>query len=81
MIAVLLLQGKLTLNREVSKYFKNVNWNQLNQENKRDYKKSLEQVLKDISLEEKTNIYKEMDKVYEEIKNLSIELTKKKTFE
>lgn len=80
-IAVLLLQGKLTLNREVSKYFKNVNWNQLNQENKRDYKKSLEQVLKDISLEEKTNIYKEMDKVYEEIKNLSIELTKKKTFE
>lgn len=81
MIAVLLLQGKLTLNKEVSKYFKNVNWNQLNKENKRDYKTSLEQVLKDISLEEKTNIYKEMDKVYEEIKNLSIELTKKKTFE
>ena len=76
-LAILMLQNKLSLNREVSTYFKNINWNQRNKENKRDYKKALEEVLEDISIEEKERIYQEMDKVYEEIKNLDIQLTRK----
>ena len=39
---------------------------------------SLEKVLEKASLEEKELIYKEINKVYDEIKNLNIELTRKK---
>ncbi len=80
-LAVFMLQNKVSLNREISKYFRGVNWNQLNKENKRDYKKSLEKVLEGVSLEEKSKIFEEMNKVYEEIKHVNIELTKKKTLE
>lgn len=80
-IAVLMLQGKLTLNRKVSAYFKGVNWNQLNKDNKRDYKKSVEDILVDVPNEEKELISKTIEDVMDEIKNLDIELTKKKNFE
>lgn len=80
-LAILMLQGKLTLNREVSTYFKNVNWNKLNKDNNRDYKKSVEDILVNVNEQEKELIYSEIDKVYEEIKELDIELTKKKNFE
>lgn len=76
-LAVLMLQGKLSLNKEISKYFKNINWNKLNKENKRDYKKSVAAILENVSEEEKKLIYLEMDKVFAEIKELNIELTKK----
>lgn len=79
-IAVLMLQAKLPLNKEVSKYFKEINWNKLNKDNKRDYKKSLEQVLENNSTEEKSIIFNEINLVFEEIKNLDIELTRKKEF-
>lgn len=77
-IAVLLMQGKLTLNREVLPYFANVDWNALNKETKRDYKESVNRVLKDVSDDEKTKIFEEFDKVFEEIKELDIVLSKKK---
>lgn len=80
-IAILMLQGKLTLNRKVSAYFKNVNWNKLNKDNKRDYKKSVEDILVDVPNEEKELIFKTIEDVMDEIKNLDIELTKKKNFE
>lgn len=77
-IAVLMLQSKLTLNRYISKFFKNVNWNKLNKDNKRDYHASLLQVLEGISDEDINMINQEIDKVFEEIKALDIVLTKKK---
>lgn len=79
-IAVLMLQAKLPLNKAVSKYFKEINWNKLNKDNKRDYKKSLEQVLENNSTEDKSMIFTEINFVFEEIKNLDIELTRKKEF-
>ena len=79
-IAVLMLQNKLSLNKDVLTYFKNVNWNKLNKDNKRDYKKSLEQVLDGINDEKKDIINKEIEKVFEEIKDLDITLTRKKNF-
>lgn len=78
-IAVLMLQNRLPLNREVSKYFKGINWNQLNKENKREYHKSLEQALTNIPEDVRKSIDDEMKKVLEEIKKLDIELTKKKS--
>ena len=80
-IAVLMLQNKLTLNKDILQYFKNINWNKLNKENKRDYNLSLEMVLKNLSNDEKEMIYNEINKVYEEIKILDIELTRKKNFD
>ena len=77
-IAVLMLQNKLSLNRDILKYFKNINWNKLNQDTKRDYQASLEKVLENLSLEEKEIIYNEINKVYEEIKSLNIKLTRKR---
>ena len=80
-IAVLMLQGKISLNREISKYFQNINWHELNKQNKRNYQKSLEDILKDISPKEQENINKEIKKVFMEIQKLDIELTRKKSFE
>lgn len=77
-IAVLMLKNVLSLNTEVSKYFKDINWNEINKRNKNDYKKSVDQILTDIPSSEKELIYMEFDKVYEEIKKLDIELTRKK---
>lgn len=77
-IAVLMLQGKLSLNESILEYFKGINWNYLNKKNKRDYHASLEEVLKDVSESDRKLIDAEINKVYEEIKNIKIELTRKK---
>lgn len=77
-IAVLMLKGDLSLNKNISKYFKNINWNKLNKDNKRDYSKSLNQILKNFCDEEKNKIFEEINKVFDEIKQLDIKLTKKK---
>jgi len=80
-IAVLMLKGNLSLNREVSKFFKDINWNKINKENKRDYRSSLEQVLVGTTDKDRKIIDEEIDKVYKEIENLDIKLTKKKNME
>lgn len=77
-LAILMLQGKLSYDEKVATYFQNVNWNQLNKDNKRDYHASLEQILKDVSVEDRKQIDEEISKVFEEIKLLDIALTKKK---
>ncbi len=77
-IAVLMVQGKLSLNRDISKHFKSVNWSELNKENKRDYKKSVDDILLGTPENEKEKIFREIEKVFEEIKNLKITLSKKK---
>ena len=77
-IAVLMMQGKLSLNKNILKYFKGINWNRLNKETKRNYELSLKKVLENLCLDEKDLIYKEMNKVYDEIKALDIGLTRKK---
>lgn len=77
-IAVLMMQGKLSLNKNILKYFKGINWNRLNKETKRNYELSLKKVLDNLCLDEKDLIYKEMNKVYDEIKALDIGLTRKK---
>lgn len=80
-IAVLMIKGDLSLNKSISKYFKNINWNKLNKDNKRNYEESLNQILSDVSDSEKELIFCEINKVYEEIKQLKIEITKKKNLD
>lgn len=75
-IAILMLQNKLTCNKDILKYFKNINWNELNKKNKRNYKDSLEDIIGKMA--EKDLINREIDKVYKEMEQLDIEITRKK---
>lgn len=75
-IAILMLQNKLNCNKNILKYFRNINWNALNKNNKRNYKNSLENIIGNIP--EKDIINQEIDKVYDELKQLDVELTRKK---
>lgn len=75
-IAILMLQNKLTCNKDILKYFKNINWNELNKKNKRNYKDSLEDIIGKMT--EKDLINREIDKVYKEMEQLDIKITRKK---
>ena len=80
-IAVLFMQDKLPLNKDISKYFKNINWNELNKRYKKDYSKAFNEVISNLSNDEKIKITEEINRVYELIKNINIELTKKKNLD
>lgn len=73
-IAVLMLQGKLTLNREVSKYFKGIPWKKLNTENKNKYDIVIEKILDDLAKGgiDVEAIKNEVSNVYKEIESLDI---------
>lgn len=79
-IAILMLQDKLPLNFKIAEYFKDINWHTLNEQNKRDYKKSVEDILEEVSATEKEKIYEEINKVYQTLESLNITLTKKRNF-
>lgn len=77
-IAVLLIKGILPLNKDVLPYFKNIKWKDINKKHKNNYKEALDEVLVDLTDEEKQLIIKDMNFVYEKIKTLDIELSRKK---
>lgn len=74
MIAVLMLQGKLPLDRTIVSYFKDINWKALNTKYKSKYDKAVAEVLD--SLKEKgidtEEIKSEINNVYESIRMLNI---------
>ena len=75
-IAILMLQNKLSYNEEIVNLFTNINWHELNDKYKRDYDKAVEEVLSNIDFDTET-IKKETEKIYEEIKNLDIQIKRK----
>ena len=44
-IAVLMLQGRLPLDRNIAELFKDINWTELNASHKRDYAAALDEVM------------------------------------
>ncbi|MDE6457980.1 MAG: hypothetical protein K2L31_05195 [Muribaculum sp.] len=44
-IAVLMLQGRLPLDRNVAELFKDINWTELNASHKRDYASALDEIM------------------------------------
>lgn len=70
-LAVLLLQGKLPFNQELAQQFKNVNWNQVNQEYKRNYAKAASAVMDDKGINQ-DKVTAEMNKVARQLRNLNI---------
>ena len=75
-IAVLMLQNKLSYNKEIIPFFKDINWHELNDKHKRDYDAAIEEVLETISFD-KESIKKDTEKTYEELKNMPINVKKK----
>ncbi len=75
-LAVLMLQKRLPFKEEIISLFSHINWHELNLKYKRDYEKAVDEVLSKINYD--TNeIKKETEKIYEELKNLPIEIKRK----
>ena len=70
-IAILFVQGKLPFHEETASTFKNVNWNALNKEYKRDYKAAAESIMKERNLDQQ-KIEAETNEVYAALKDLDI---------
>ena len=71
MIAVLFEQGKLPFNRKTADLFKDINWNLLNKEYKRDYNAAAKAIIKDRKMDA-AKISEETLLVYEQLKQLDI---------
>ena len=73
-IAVLMLQGKLSYDKEIAGYFKGINWKKLNTEHKNDYSKAVKQIMDELERSgvDCDQINNEVDKVYKEIEQLAI---------
>lgn len=78
-IAVLMLQNKLSFDKSILKYFSKIPWNKLNKEYKRDYAKVLNLILDKYDDEIKKTIHTSISKVYKELEQLDISLTRKKS--
>lgn len=74
-IAVLMLQGKLSLDQEIAAYFTGINWKKINTEYKNKFSEAVGQIMGE--LREKgidcDRIDQEIQKVYKEIGQLTIQ--------
>jgi len=76
-IAVLMEQGLLPLNRDTAALFAGVNWHELNNKHKRNYAAALEEVIRErgISL---GSLQQETEEVYAKMKELDVVLKRGK---
>lgn len=80
MLAVLLLKKKILFNEEIIPYFKNVPWKDINQKNKNNYMKSVDDFLGKFNYGTRSEIEKETNRIYEELlKNKILTLGEKVT--
>jgi hypothetical protein len=75
-IAVLMLQGRLPLDRKIAALFSGVNWSVLNRKYRRDYAKAAAEVLAAIGADDGGTdaVHMEIKKVYEAVRWLDITL-------
>lgn len=73
-IAVLMLQGKLSFDKKIAGYFKGINWKELNTQHKNNYSEVVKQIMEEFELDgiDCDKINAEIAKVYEEIGRLAI---------
>lgn len=74
MIAVLMLQGKLKLDRSIAEYFKGVNWTELNAKHKAKYAKAVSEIMDELKSRgiDCDAINKNVNEVYTQIELLDI---------
>lgn len=78
-IAVLILQSKLTADSAIFTHFSGVNWNSLNKKHKRDYRAALMEVFaeKQLPQEKIDHIEAMTQQVYEQLKQLDLKIVRK----
>ncbi|MCD8030906.1 MAG: hypothetical protein LUF85_08845 [Bacteroides sp.] len=74
MIAVLMLQDILPLDRRIASHFKGINWKALNKKHKNKYDKAVAEILDSLKQQgvDTDAIQTEINKVYESIRTLDI---------
>ncbi|MBR0408479.1 MAG: hypothetical protein IJI53_10615 [Clostridia bacterium] len=70
-IAVLMTQGKVALDREVAALFAGINWTELNQQYKRDYSAAVDHIIKERGFDP-APIHTAAEKAQEELQTLDI---------
>ena len=70
-IAVLMLQGRVTLDKTVAALFAGINWTELNQQYKRDYSAAVDHIIKERGYNPDP-IHAAAEKVQEELQTLDI---------
>lgn len=73
-IAVLLYEKEIEMNPELLQDFKSVPWKTMNQKNKNDYEKSIQEFLLPFQEEEREKIRKENEKIEEEEEVMKLNL-------
>lgn len=78
-IGILILQKKLKLDESIIPYFSGINWNELNQKHKRDYRAALLEVFeqKKLSKEEIEKIENMTQQVFEQLQDIDIKIVRK----
>jgi hypothetical protein len=73
-IAVLMLQGKLPLDRSVADNFKGINWNAHNSKHKSKYEKAVSEIMDDLRAKgvDCDKIDAEVEKVYRKLEELDV---------
>lgn len=73
-IAMLMLQGKLPLDRSIAKYFKGIDWTKLNAKHKANYAKAVSEITDGLKAEgiDRDAIIKEVNEIYHQIELLAI---------
>lgn len=73
-IAVLMLEGKLTYDKEICALFKGINWKSLNDKHKRNYSKAVSEVLDELSKKDVdiSAVVEEVEKIYTNLSKLDI---------
>lgn len=77
-IAVLMLQGLLPLDRDIAALFVGINWTEANAAAKRDYAKAVETVFAQLQCDEEKQSAARLEniRVYDALKALNIEITR-----
>lgn len=78
-LAVLMLQGKLLVNMETVKYFREINWTQLNAKFKAKYSAAVNEVFKErIPADQEKEIREEVQQVFDALKCLELTIKRGK---
>lgn len=74
MVAYFLVIKKISYNKDILKYFKNIKWKDINQKNKNNYMKSVEEVLDKIEKEggDSKYIKEEVEKISVQVLNMKL---------
>lgn len=75
-IAVIMLQGKLSLDENIAGTFKGINWKKLNIEHKANYAAAVSVIMEEFQQKgiDCTKIHNEIEKVYEQLRELDIKI-------